>query len=214
MNISFIISSVKNVMRQFFIKIRIDSSNYIGKKCVISKDCIFGGENSIGDFTLISENVKLDRKAKVGVRAVLSNIEVGENSFVESGVICSGSGEGKIKIGKETYIGINNILDWSDNIEIGSYVHIAGPSTGLWTHSSVKMVLKNIPLFEQNKVDRETLPIRVEDNVYIGGNCTIYPGVVIHHHSVVTPNSVVNKDVEPYTMVGGVPAKFIKKINP
>lgn len=214
MNISFIINSVKNVIRQFFFKIRIDNSNYIGHKCVISKDCILGGENSIGDFTLISENVKLDRKAKVGVRAVLSNIEVGENSFIESGVICSGSGKGKIKIGKETYIGINNILDWSDNIEIGSYVHIAGPSTGLWTHSSVKMVLKNIPLFEQNKEDRATSPIKIEDNVYIGGNCTIYPGVVIHNHSVVTPNSVVNKNVEPYTMVGGVPAKFIKKINP
>jgi acetyltransferase-like isoleucine patch superfamily enzyme len=213
MNTTFIKSSIKNIIKQFFIKIKIGNNNAIGRNCIISKDCKFGGENYIGDYSIISENVKLAQKVKVGIRAVLSNIEVGENSFIESGVMCSGSGNGRIKIGRESYIGINNILDWSDNIEIGNYVHIAGPSTGLWTHSSVKMVLNNIALLNQKTGDRSTAPIKIEDNVYIGGNCTIYPGVVIHNHSVVTPNSVVNKDVEPYTMVGGVPAKLIKRID-
>jgi len=48
--------------------------------------------------------------------------------------------------------------------------------------------------------------------VYINGNCTIYPGVTIHHHSVIAPNSAVTKDIPPYTLVGGVPAAKIKKI--
>lgn len=75
------------------------------------------------------------------------------------------------------------------------------------------MCLNNIPLSRMyDKKYRPTSPMKIEDNVYIGGNCTIYPGVTIHHHSVVAPNSAVTKDVASYTMVGGVPAKCIKRI--
>ncbi|NBC08454.1 MAG: hypothetical protein GVY26_14765, partial [Bacteroidetes bacterium] len=60
---------------------------------------------------------------------------------------------------------------------------------------------------------RPVAPVVIEDNVYIGGNCTIYPGVKIGHHSVIAPNSAVTKDVVPYSMVGGVPAKKIKTLS-
>jgi acetyltransferase-like isoleucine patch superfamily enzyme len=52
----------------------------------------------------------------------------------------------------------------------------------------------------------------IEDNVYIGGNCTIYPGITIHHHSIVAPNSAVTKDVPSHSMLGGVPAKVVKQL--
>ena len=92
-------------------------------------------------------------------------------------------------------------------------MHIAGPSTGLWTHSSANMCINGIALDDKDLKFRPTSPITIEDNVYIGGNCTIYPGVTIGHHSIVTPNSAVTQDVSPYTMVGGVPAKVIKTIS-
>ena len=60
---------------------------------------------------------------------------------------------------------------------------------------------------------RPTSPIIIENNVYIGGNCTIYPGIKIGSYSIIAPNSAVTKDVPPNTMVGGVPAREIKKIN-
>jgi len=101
-------------------------------------------------------------------------------------------------------------LDNSDNIQIGNFVHIAGPTTALWTHSSAKMCMNSIPLNKATEKYRPTAPIKIEDNVYIGGNCTIYPGVKIGHHSIVAPNSSVTKDIPPYSMFGGVPAKFIK----
>jgi len=110
-------------------------------------------------------------------------------------------------------MGIFNFLDWSDNIIIGDFVHIAGPSTGLWTHTSAPMCLNSIPLEEKSKKYRPTAPIVIESNVYIGGNCTIYPGITIGHHSIVAPNSAITRDVLPYTMVGGVPAKIIKKLD-
>ena len=168
--------------------------------------------NQIGRNVIIAENVIINPCVKIGNFSTLSNIQIGKNSHVESRVECLGSGNGTIIIGCESYIGFSNILDWSDNITIGDFVHIAGPSTGLWTHTSALKCLYSIPLNDNNLKYRPTAPIIIESNVYIGGNCTIYPGVKIGHHSIVAPNSAVTKNVEPYTMVGGVPAVKIKSI--
>jgi acetyltransferase-like isoleucine patch superfamily enzyme len=57
-----------------------------------------------------------------------------------------------------------------------------------------------------------TQPISIGSNVWIGRSCTILPGVSIGDNSVVASNSVVNKSVPPNTLVGGVPAKFLKTL--
>lgn len=55
-------------------------------------------------------------------------------------------------------------------------------------------------------------PIVIEDNVWIGSNATILPGITIGRWAVVAAGAVVTKDVEAYTVVGGVPAKEIRKV--
>lgn len=55
-------------------------------------------------------------------------------------------------------------------------------------------------------------PILIENDVWIGSNVTILPGVKIGQGSVVAAGAVVTKDVESYVVVGGVPAKLIKRI--
>ena len=55
-------------------------------------------------------------------------------------------------------------------------------------------------------------PIVIGDNVWIGSNAVILQGVTIGEWSVVAAGAVVTKDVEPFTVVGGVPAKFIRKV--
>ena len=52
-------------------------------------------------------------------------------------------------------------------------------------------------------------PIVIEDGVWIGANSTVTDGVRIGHNAVVAAGSVVTKDVEPYDIVAGVPAKVI-----
>ena len=57
-------------------------------------------------------------------------------------------------------------------------------------------------------------PIRICKYARIASNVTIMPGVTIGEGAVVAAGSLVNKDVAPYTIVGGVPAKKIKEIDP
>lgn len=166
--------------------------------------------SSVGKNSIIGEGVIIGKNVKIGRDAILRKITVGHHSAIESFVKCVGTEKGCIFVGSNSYIGISNVLDNSDNIQIGNFVHIAGPSTALWTHSSAKMCMNSIPRDKVSEKYRPTAPIIIEDNVYIGGNCTIYPGVKIGHHSIVAPNSAVTKDIPPYSMFGGVPAKFIK----
>jgi acetyltransferase-like isoleucine patch superfamily enzyme len=209
----FVPSFVKSFLWQRYIRYKYRKGNNFANGVVFSKDFICGTNCSIGKNTIIGQKVKIGNNIKIGSDCRIEKLEINDNSGIEGRVIFTGYGKGKIKIGKECYIGIGNVLDWSDNITIGDYVHIAGPSTGLWTHTSAPMCLNSIPLSEKSNKYRPTAPIIIEDNVYIGGNCTIYPGIKIGHHSIIAPNSAVTKNVEPYTMVGGVPARFIKALS-
>ncbi len=205
---------IKRFISQSIIKFKFRlKKNYLARNCTVSKDLILEGNNKIGFMSIIGGNVRMEENSKVGDFANISNIQIGRNSILDSKVVCTGYGKGNIVIGEESYIGINNILDFSNNIKIGNHVHIAGPSTGVWTHTSYNVCLKGLSVGYKDEEFHPTAPITIENNVYIGGNCTIYPGVTIHHHSVIAPNSAVTKDVAPYTMVGGVPAKIIKQID-
>lgn len=57
-------------------------------------------------------------------------------------------------------------------------------------------------------------PVRIADQVWIGANVTLLPGVSIGRGAIVAAGAVVTKDVPPLTIVGGVPAKVIKQISP
>lgn len=55
-------------------------------------------------------------------------------------------------------------------------------------------------------------PVRIEDKVWIGANVTILPGVTVGEGAILAAGAVVTKDVEPRTVVGGVPARIIKRL--
>ncbi len=76
----------------------------------------------------------------------------------------------------------------------------------------VNLITENHPL---NPNDRKSLickPIVIKRNAWIGAAATVLPGVTIGENSVVAAGAVVTGDVLPNTIVGGVPAKFIKNI--
>ena len=55
-------------------------------------------------------------------------------------------------------------------------------------------------------------PIKIGNHVWIGSNATVLPGVTIGDWAVVAAGAVVTQDVLPLTVVGGVPAKILKKV--
>jgi putative colanic acid biosynthesis acetyltransferase WcaF len=57
----------------------------------------------------------------------------------------------------------------------------------------------------------ELKKVKIEKDAWIGANCIILPGVIIGEGAIVAAGSVVTKDIKPFTIVGGIPAKLIKE---
>lgn len=76
------------------------------------------------------------------------------------------------------------------------------------------IVLVNHPLSPMKRRNHIGIakPIHIGDDVWIGGNCTILPGVTIGNNVVVARGAVVTKDIPDNCVVGGVPASVIKNI--
>lgn len=110
-----------------------------------------------------------------------------------------------IHLGRGTFLGAGTGLFAFDRIDIGADVLIAREC----------LLITRSHIFEnRNKTIREqgyTLaPIIIEDDVWLGFRSIVLPGVRIGKGAIVAAGAVVNKDVAPYTVVGGVPAKVIK----
>lgn len=114
---------------------------------------------------------------------------------------------GKVEIKKGSSIAHNcSISGESAGVFIGENVMIA-PNVVIVAFNHVTTDL-NIPMVDQGN---DEAPVIIEDDVWIASNCTIGKGVKIGKGSIVAANSFVNKSVDPYTIVGGVPAKVIKE---
>ena len=112
-------------------------------------------------------------------------------------------------IGKHFYANYNLVVLDYEKITIGNNV-MFGPNVTLSsaTHN-VDYRIRN----KDDDMDIMGAPIVIEDNVWIGANVVVMPGVTIGKHSVVAAGSVVTKDVPPDVIVGGVPAKIIRKLD-
>ncbi|MEE1149502.1 MAG: DapH/DapD/GlmU-related protein, partial [Methanobrevibacter sp.] len=64
----------------------------------------------------------------------------------------------------------------------------------------------------EKRAELHPSPVHIKDKAWIGSNATILPGVTIGEGAIVAAGAVVTKDVMAKTIVGGVPAKLIKKI--
>lgn len=108
-----------------------------------------------------------------------------------------------ITIGEGSIIGLWATLDGREGINIGSNVNFSS-EVALWTLQHDY----NSPVFATTGG-----PITIGDRAWISFRATILPGVTIGEGAVVAANSVVTKDVQPYAVVGGIPAKVIGKRN-
>lgn len=113
------------------------------------------------------------------------NIEIGAGTFINSN-IRFGVPDAKVTIGQNVLIGPGVMFE------------------------TVNHGLKHDPVAGRGGWSK---PIVVEDEAWVGAGSIVLQGITIGRGAVVAAGAVVNKDVEPYTIVGGVPAKFIRHID-
>ena len=129
---------------------------------------------------------------------------LGRHSVVES-FCCINNAVGDVIIGDHTRIGIHNTV--IGPVTIGSHVNLAQGITVTALNHNFEETGKRI---DQQGVS--TNPVVIGDDVWIGANAVILPGVTIGNHCVIAAGAVVTKDVPPHSLVAGVPAKIIKTI--
>jgi galactoside O-acetyltransferase len=169
---------------------------------------------------LNNKNVDISPSAKIRFNNIHINnnavLTIGEKSIIE-GHINFQKPDVKISIGEKTFIGDSHILS-AEEIIVGNDVLISWGCTVIDnnSHSLYWEERKNdVADWYESKKDWskvETKPVKICDKAWIGFNSIILKGVTIGEGAIVGAGSVVTKDVEPYTIVGGNPAKFIKKV--
>ncbi|PWL16989.1 antibiotic acetyltransferase [Falsochrobactrum shanghaiense] len=140
----------------------------------------------------------LGRYVDIGERVILREVNVGNFTYFER------NGEG-------IYADIGRFCSIAANVRINALEH---PMERLTTH---KVSYRPNEYFRYLGVDgefrarRQARKVTIGHDVWIGHGAVITPGITIGHGAVVGASAVVTKDIPPYHVVGGVPARLIRK---
>jgi len=153
--------------------------------CVISEGCI------IGDFCDLVD-VKLGCMTELGRRNLIRKSSIDQGTYTGTNTII-----------KNAEIGKYCCISWNVSIGGGSHNYA---NVSMYPPSKFKRVF-NIPITNPVIAKRT----RIGNDVWIGAGANIVSGIAIGDGSVIGAGSVVTHDVEPYSIVAGVPAREIKK---
>lgn len=154
---------------------------------------------------------KISRKATIRNYARLdlapwNMFSIGKKAVIED-FCCVNNMVGEVIIGDNVHLGLSNTLIGpvriGNNTILAQNIVLSGLNHG---YSD-----PDIPIKDQKET---TATIVVEEDCWIGANSVVVAGVTIGKHSIVAGGSVVTKNVPPYTIVGGNPAKILKQYNP
>ena len=160
--------------------------------------------NIINPFTITKgKQVIIRNRARLDILP-FNKFVLGDKAIVEDFSVIN-NGVGDVNIGDRTIIGLSSVVigpvNIGNDVMLAQHVVISGLNHGYEDTS--------IPPSQQ-ATSKKT--VNIMDNVWIGANATILPGVTIGENSIVASGAVVTKDVPDNTIVGGVPAKATKTI--
>ena len=125
-----------------------------------------------------------------------------------TGILGGPLGEG-LRLGDNANIGPYAWIGCSGYIEIGARV-LMGPRVNLLAENH-NFDVSDVPIKSQG-VTRQ--PIVIEDDCWLGAGSSVLAGVTVGHDSVVAAGAVITRDVPPYSVVGGVPARVLRTRDP
>jgi acetyltransferase-like isoleucine patch superfamily enzyme len=161
------------------------------------------GYFSLDEFRSIGQNVILEEGVLVFHP---EKIILGNNIYVGHQTILKGYYKNEMVIGDNTWIGQQCFFHSAGGIKIGKAVGI-GPRVTILT-SQHRPTDRNLPVLYS---EIEFQPVILLDGCDIGSGTVILPGVTIGEGAIVAAGAVVNKNVQPFEIWGGVPAKKIKE---
>lgn len=134
-----------------------------------------------------------------------NRFSLGKYSVVED-FSCLNNAVGDLIIGNYTRIGLRNTI--IGPVHIGDHVNLAQNVTVTGLNHNY--------LDTEKRIDEQgisTEPVTIEEDVWVGANSVILPGVTLGKHCVVAAGSIVSHSVPPYSVCAGCPAKVIKTYN-
>ena len=167
---------------------------------------------TVGEGTVITENASIS----VGN----GSVTIGKDCHISAGFVCQSRGQ--IRVGDRLFAGGSTVIGAVDRIEIGddviisNHVHIydnnnhpTEPEKRLAMTQSLNF---HGPLWKWDQA--ASAPIVIGNNVWIGEYSAILKGVTVGEGSIVAAHAVVTKDVPPYCIAAGNPARVVKRLRP
>ncbi len=144
---------------------------------------------------------------RVGVGVLVlhpQTFEIGDAVFIGNQSFLQGRHDGRCVIGAHTWIGPQSYFDCRD-MHLGAYVGWGPGAKILGSEHTGDPV--DVPIIQTDLVIK---PVRVGDGADIGVNAVLLPGVTVGEGAIVGAGAVVTRDVAPFTIVAGVPARVIR----
>ena len=156
---------------------------------------------------MITSNIQLGENVSIDPATSVNNVTIGNHVKIAKYCSIYGSTDYPLEIGDHSYVGMLSIINGfaakvivGKNVSIAQRVNIMADSG---PNASPEMQ-QYYPLIKGN--------ITIGDHSWIGANAIIMPGVELGEFCVVAANSFVDKSFPPYSVIGGSPAKLLKKL--
>lgn len=159
---------------------------------------------SLGKSVTIGSNVCINALCRKGLN-IGNNVTIKEGCIIEGYGVLRNLGEGLI-IGNNVGISQDCFIAIRGNVVIGNDT-IFGPNVSIFSENHITDNIE-VPIVKQGE---KRADVKIGNGVWVGTRAIILSGVSIGDGAIIAAGAVVTKNVDPYTIVGGVPAKVIKK---